>query len=56
MTLKIAINGFGRIGRLTARALREYDIRDVELVLVNSPGPTDTSAHLLRSRQGDRLV
>jgi len=48
MTLKIAINGFGRIGRLVARALYEYDIQDVELVLINSPGNIETSAHLLR--------
>ena len=48
MTLKIAINGFGRIGRLVARALHEYDIEDVQLVLVNSPGTIETSAHLLR--------
>jgi glyceraldehyde 3-phosphate dehydrogenase len=48
MTLKIAINGFGRIGRLVARALHEYDIDDIELVLINSPGKIETSAHLLR--------
>ena len=48
MTLKIAINGFGRIGRLVARALHEYDIQDIELVLINSPGKIETSAHLLR--------
>ena len=48
MTLKIAINGFGRIGRLVARALHEYDIKDVELVAINSPGALETSAHLLR--------
>lgn len=48
MTLKIAINGFGRIGRLVTRALHEYDIQDVELVLINSPGEIETSAHLLR--------
>ena len=48
MTLKIAINGFGRIGRLVARALYEYDIQDIELVLINSPGKIETSAHLLR--------
>jgi glyceraldehyde 3-phosphate dehydrogenase len=46
--LKIAINGFGRIGRLVARALHEYDITDVELALINSPGEIETSAHLLR--------
>ena len=48
MTLTIAINGFGRIGRLVARALHEYGIDDVRLALVNSPGAIETSAHLLR--------
>ncbi len=48
MTVKIGINGFGRIGRLVTRALVEYDIKDVELVAINSPGAIDTSAHLLR--------
>jgi len=48
MTIKIGINGFGRIGRLVARALHEYDITDIELVAINSPGALDTSAHLLR--------
>lgn len=48
MTLKIGINGFGRIGRLVARALVEYGIKDVKLVAINSPGAIETSAHLLR--------
>ncbi len=48
MTIRIGINGFGRIGRLVARALSEYDIQDVELVAINSPGAIETSAHLLR--------
>lgn len=48
MTVKIGINGFGRIGRLVARALSEYDIQDVELVAINSPGAINVSAHLLR--------
>lgn len=48
MTVRIGINGFGRIGRLVARALVEYDIQDVELVAINSPGALETSAHLLR--------
>ena len=48
MAIRIGINGFGRIGRLVARALSEYDIKDVELVAINSPGATETSAHLLR--------
>jgi len=48
MTIKIGINGFGRIGRLVARALSEYNIQDVELVAINSPGAIEVSAHLLR--------
>lgn len=48
MAIRIGINGFGRIGRLVARALSEYDIQDVELVAINSPGAAATSAHLLR--------
>ena len=46
--IKIGINGFGRIGRLVARALAEYDINDIDLVAINSPGALETSAHLLR--------
>lgn len=48
MSIKIGINGFGRIGRLVARAISEYDIKDIELVAINSPGAAATSAHLLR--------
>jgi glyceraldehyde 3-phosphate dehydrogenase len=48
MAIRIGINGFGRIGRLVARALSEYDIKDIELVAINSPGAAATSAHLLR--------
>lgn len=48
MTIRIAINGFGRIGRLVTRALAEYDVKDIELVAINSPGALATSAHLLR--------
>ena len=46
MTLRIAISGFGRIGRMTLRALQEMQRDDMEVVLINSPGPVDTSAHL----------
>lgn len=48
MTIKIGINGFGRIGRLVARAISEYDIKDMQVVAINSPGKLETSAHLLR--------
>ena len=46
MTLRLAISGFGRIGRMTLRALQEMQRNDMEVVLINSPGPIETSAHL----------
>lgn len=48
MTLKIAINGFGRIGRNVLRAIMEYDHSDMEVVAINDLGPVETNAHLLR--------
>ena len=48
MTTRIAINGFGRIGRLVVRAVLEYDIQDVEIVAINSPGALNTQVHLLK--------
>ena len=48
MTLKIAINGFGRIGRNVLRALIESGAKDVEVVAVNDLAPPDTQAHLLK--------
>ena len=46
MTIKIAINGFGRIGRLTLRALAQSGRNDLEVALINTPGDVATSAHL----------
>ena len=46
MTLRLAISGFGRIGRMTLRAFQEMQPNDMEVVLINSPGPVETSAHL----------
>jgi glyceraldehyde 3-phosphate dehydrogenase len=46
VTLRLAISGFGRIGRMTLRALQEMHRNDMEVVLINSPGPVETSAHL----------
>ena len=46
MTLRVAISGFGRIGRMTLRALEEFQRDDMEVVLINSPGTIETSAHL----------
>ncbi|MEL0042992.1 MAG: glyceraldehyde 3-phosphate dehydrogenase NAD-binding domain-containing protein, partial [Candidatus Puniceispirillum sp.] len=46
MTIRLAISGFGRIGRMTLRALKELHRNDMEIVLINSPGPVETSAHV----------
>lgn len=48
MTTKIAINGFGRIGRNVLRALMESGRDDLEVVAINDLGPVETNAHLLR--------
>src|SRR5438034_1222597 len=48
MTVRVAINGFGRIGRNILRAIAEADRRDIEVVAVNDLGPVETNAHLLR--------
>jgi glyceraldehyde 3-phosphate dehydrogenase len=48
MTVKVAINGFGRIGRNILRAIVEAGRKDIEVVAVNDLGPVETNAHLLR--------
>jgi glyceraldehyde 3-phosphate dehydrogenase len=48
MTTRIAINGFGRIGRQTLRAVLERHPDDLEVVAVNDLAPTATNAHLFR--------
>ena len=48
MTVRVAINGFGRIGRLVLRAIVETGRNDLEVVSVNDLGPVKTNAHLLR--------
>ena len=48
MTLNIAINGFGRIGRNVLRAIIENDVNDVNVVAINDLAPAETLAHLLR--------
>lgn len=47
MTLNIAINGFGRIGRNVLRAIIENDVQDVKVVAINDLAPAETLAHLL---------
>ncbi|HSC19886.1 MAG TPA: type I glyceraldehyde-3-phosphate dehydrogenase [Rhizomicrobium sp.] len=48
MALRVAINGFGRIGRLVLRAIVESKRDDIVVVGVNDLGPVETNAHLLR--------
>lgn len=48
MTVKVAINGFGRIGRNILRAIAESGRTDIRVVAVNDLGPVETNAHLLR--------
>src|SRR5258707_1306073 len=48
MAVRVAINGFGRIGRLVFRAIVESGRRDIEVVAANDLGPIETNAHLLR--------
>lgn len=48
MTVRVAINGFGRIGRNVLRAIVESGRKDIEVVAINDLGPVETNAHLLR--------
>ncbi len=48
MAVRVAINGFGRIGRNVLRAIYESGRTDIEVVAINDLGPVGTNAHLLR--------
>ena len=48
MAVKVAINGFGRIGRNVLRSIIESGRTDIEVVAINDLGPVETNAHLLR--------
>jgi glyceraldehyde 3-phosphate dehydrogenase len=48
MAVKVAINGFGRIGRNVLRAIAESGRTDIQVVAINDLGPVETNAHLLR--------
>jgi glyceraldehyde 3-phosphate dehydrogenase len=48
MSVKVAINGFGRIGRNILRSIAESGRKDIEVVAINDLGPVETNAHLLR--------
>jgi len=48
MAVKVAINGFGRIGRNVLRAIIESGRTDIDVIAINDLGPVETNAHLLR--------
>ena len=48
MTVRVAINGFGRIGRMVLRAIVESNRKDITVVAINDLAPPETNAHLLR--------
>ena len=48
MAVRVAINGFGRIGRNVLRSILEYGRDDIEIVSINDLGPVETNAHLLK--------
>src|SRR5919206_1777920 len=48
MSVRVAINGFGRIGRNVLRAVAEAKRKDMEVVAINDLAPVETNAHLLR--------
>ncbi|MDX1739496.1 MAG: glyceraldehyde 3-phosphate dehydrogenase NAD-binding domain-containing protein, partial [Alphaproteobacteria bacterium] len=48
MAIRVAVNGFGRIGRLVTRAAYELGRTDIELVAINTPGSIEATTHLLQ--------
>ena len=48
MTIKVGINGFGRIGRNVLRGILEAGRKDIEVIAINDLGPVETNAHLLQ--------
>ena len=48
MSVKVAINGFGRIGRNVLRAIIESNRKDIDVIAINDLGPVETNAHLLQ--------
>ena len=48
MTVRVAINGFGRIGRNILRSIIESNRKDIVVVVINYLGPVETNAHLFR--------
>ncbi len=48
MTIKVGINGFGRIGRCTLAHIAASGRDDIEVIKVNATGPLETAAHLIK--------
>jgi len=48
MTIKLGINGFGRIGRLALRAALKHGYNDIQIVGINDPKPSDYLAYMLK--------
>ncbi|MEP7211338.1 MAG: glyceraldehyde 3-phosphate dehydrogenase NAD-binding domain-containing protein, partial [Alphaproteobacteria bacterium] len=48
MAVRVAINGFGRIGRLVLRSILEHKRTDIQVVAINDLGPIETNVHLLK--------
>ena len=48
MTIKVGINGFGRIGRCTLSHIATSMRNDIDVVAVNATGPLETAAHLMK--------
>lgn len=48
MTIRVGINGFGRIGRQVLKAMREYHPNELEVVAINDLSDTETNAHLFK--------
>ena len=46
--IKVGINGFGRVGRLTMRSINQYHKGEIEVVAINDLTDTKTNAHLLK--------
>ena len=47
MSIKVGINGFGRIGRLALRAALKHGYKDIQIVGINDPKPADYLAYML---------
>jgi len=48
MTIKVGINGFGRIGRCTLSHIAQTARKDIEVIKLNATGPIETAAHMLK--------